>query len=172
MTLPASRWLGDLTERPQMSLTDKMFAPNGSSYRVRYLATWVAMVPSAFVAVAAWFAPVVVPAGHLMISLIGAAMFAFCIWANRQLHRRMHAEDAAEPVAEARPTPDRSEVWTRAVMTVVGAGLFGAALAVDLDVVIVVVAAVSTVLCAVGTWQAARRLSRFGHGGPRPPAEG
>ncbi|CCH85953.1 membrane protein of unknown function [Modestobacter italicus] len=144
-----------------MSLPDKMFAPAGASYRVRYLATWVAMVPSAFVAVAGWFAPAAVPAGHLMISLIGAAMFAFCVWANRQLHRRMQAEDAGErPATEARPTSDRAEVRTRAVMTVVGAGLFVAALAVDLGVVITVVAAVSTVLCAVGTWQAARRVKK------------
>ena len=161
MTLPAARWLGDLTEGPQMSLADWFVKEGLASYRDRYIATWVAMVPSSFIMIAGWFVPVVVPVGHLMISLFGASMLAFFVWANRQFHRRMHADDAAKrPAAEARPAPDRSEVWTRAVMTVVGAGLFVAALAVDLGVVVTVVAAASTVLCAVGTWQAARRVTR------------
>ncbi|MBB3675819.1 hypothetical protein FHX36_001554 [Modestobacter versicolor] len=78
-----------------MSLAEKLFEGSGFTYshKTRYIATWAAMAPSSFVVVAAWFVPVESPpAGNWAISLIGVAVLAFCIYANRYFRWRLDHE--------------------------------------------------------------------------------
>jgi len=73
-------------------LEHSLRGPGALPYRWRYRATFPALALSAVVTVGAWFVEDVAAGGRLGVSLIGAGMFAFCLYANRVLRRR-----ASEP---------------------------------------------------------------------------
>jgi len=72
---------------------DSLFGGSPMPYRWRYLVTLPTLALTAFIMVGAWFVPDVEPTGHLGISLIGATMLGFTLYANRVLRRRAAAED-------------------------------------------------------------------------------
>jgi len=69
---------------------DTVFGGAGLPYRWRYLATFPALALTAFIAVGIWFLPRDAP--PLPVSLIGAVLFGFSLYANRVLRRRAAAE--------------------------------------------------------------------------------
>jgi len=74
-------------------IEDSLLGPGALPYRWRYRATFPALALCAVVTVGACFVEDVTAGGRLGVSLIGAGMFAFSLYANRALRRRASAPE-------------------------------------------------------------------------------